>query len=95
MTDIIAVCRAEGGDVDFREWRRRRQPVEKELSIRVLRIGRGPVETSRNWPGGRSSVNKRSSNKFSGGIGSVDGSKEMDIDEMVDKVRTYAEGAAS
>ena len=60
-----------------------------------MRIGRKPVERGRNWAGSRSNVNKRSSDKFSGRIGSVDGSEEMDINEMVDKVGAHAEGAAS
>ncbi len=95
MADIITVCRTEAGNVSFGEWRRRRQPVKKELSIRVLRIGRKPVERGRNWAGSRSNINKRSSDKLNGRIGSVDGREEMDINEMVDKVGAHAEGAAS
>ena len=60
-----------------------------------MRIGRKPVERGRNWAGSRSNINKRSSDKLNGRIGSVDGREEMDINEMVDKVGAHAEGAAS
>jgi hypothetical protein len=69
--------------------------VEKKLGVGVLGIGRSPVEASRNGTRIGDSVDERAGDEFNRGIGGVDGSKEMNVDEMVNDAGTELKGAAS
>ena len=60
-----------------------------------MSISRSPVEAGRNGTGIRDGVNKRAGDEFNGGVGGVDGSKEVNIDEMVDDAGAELERAAS
>jgi hypothetical protein len=60
-----------------------------------LRVSRCPVKSRRNRAGAGNGVNEGASHEFSRGAGSIDGGKEVDVDEMVDEVRGKTKGAAS
>jgi hypothetical protein len=95
LTDVVAVGKVEAGDINLSERGRGGQAVKEELSIGVLLVSRGPVERRWNRPGTRDSADKRAGYKFGRQIGGINGSKEMDIDEMIDKVGAEVERAAS
>ena len=58
-------------------------------------VGCGPVKGGGHRPCRGSGGNKGASDKFSGGVGSVDEGKTMGVNKMVDKVGTKLERAAS
>jgi hypothetical protein len=73
----------------------RGKSVEKKLGVGVLGIGQSPVEASRNGTSIGDSVDERAGDEFNRGVGGVDGSKELSVDEMVDDAGTELKGAAS
>jgi hypothetical protein len=60
-----------------------------------LVISGGPVKRRRDRTGAGNGADERASDKFSGGVGGVYGSEEMDVNEMVNEVGAEAERAAS
>jgi hypothetical protein len=95
LANVIAVGGIEGREIDFREGRGGRDAVEQEFGVRVLKISRSPIEGRRNRTSIRDGVDERASDKFSGRVGGVDGSKKVDVDKMVDNTRAKTERAAS
>jgi hypothetical protein len=94
LTDIIAVRSMERRNISFREWSRRRQAGVHEFSVRVLLVSWRPVKRRWDRPRARGGADKGASNELGGRVGGIDGSKEVDVNEMVDEVGTKAEGAA-
>jgi hypothetical protein len=93
--NVVAISRMDGGEIRFRKRRRRRQAIEQELSVWILMIGGEPVERRWNWAsGGAAGGNEGASDELGGRISGVNGSKEMDIDEMVDEAGAELERAA-
>jgi hypothetical protein len=95
LANVVAVSGVEGGEIEFGELGRRRQTSEQKLGVGVLSVSGSPVESSRNWASIGDGVDKRTSNEFNRRVGGVNGSKEMNVDEMVDDAGAELEGAAS
>jgi hypothetical protein len=95
LANVVAVSGVEGGEIEFGELGRRRQTIEQKLGVGVLSVSGSPVESSRNWASIGDGVDKRTSNEFNRRVGGVDGSKEMNVDEMVDDAGAELERAAS
>ena len=95
MTDIIAVGLMKRIDIGLGEGGIRGQPLQQKLGVYVLIIRCKPVKRRGNWLSRRDGVNYKASDKFSGRGSSINKSKEMIIDEMIDKMGTKLERAAS
>jgi hypothetical protein len=50
---------------------------------------------SGSWPGSGNGIDKGAGDKFSGRVGSVKEGKKMNINEVIDKMRSELKGAAS
>jgi hypothetical protein len=94
LADVVAVGSMERGDISFRKRGRRRQSGKQKTSIGVLLIGRSPIERGRNRARTGGGADEGASDKLGGRVGSVDGSEKVDIDEMVDEMRSKVEWAA-
>lgn len=93
LADVVAVGIVEGRDVRLRKRRGRGQTVEQDFGIGVLLIGGGPVEGRGNRARAGDSIDEGAGDEFGRRVGSVDRSEEVDVNEMVDEVRTETEGA--
>jgi hypothetical protein len=92
--DVIAKRSVESSKVELSEGRCRRETVEKKLSVGILGVSCGPIQRRRDRSSSRDGVDEGASDKLSGRVGGVDKSEEMDVDEMVDKMRAKLEGTA-
>ena len=64
------------------------------MSIWVLFVGSSPVKRSGNRPGRGGGGDQRASDKFSRRVGSINESKQMGVNEVIDKVGAKLERAA-
>ena len=93
-TDVVTVGRMNLGDIGFGEGCGRRQTGKEEFGIRILVMGVSPIEGGWNRAGTVNGADKRTSNKFGWGVGSIDRSEEVYVDEVIDEMRSKIEGAA-
>jgi hypothetical protein len=94
LTDVVTVGRMNLGDIGFGEGCGRRQTGEEEFGIRILVISVSPIEGGWNRAGTVNGADKRTSNKFGWGVGGIDRSEEVHVDEVIDEMRAKIEGAA-
>jgi hypothetical protein len=95
LTNIITVRGTEDREIGFGNRGGSGQSVKEEFSIGVLMVGRSPIELSRDGPSSRDGINKRPSDELGWWVSRVDGSKEMGINKVIDKMGAKAEGATS
>jgi hypothetical protein len=80
LANVIAVSGMNSKEILFGEQGGRGEAIEKEVGVGVVSVSRNPIEGSRNGTSTRGGANERASNKLGRRVGSVDGSKEVDID---------------
>jgi len=93
LSNVVAVGRMDSEEIMFGDRGIGRETIEQEGGVWVVAVSRKPVEVSRNGARAGSCTDKRASNKFSRGVGSIDRSEEMDIDEMGDEMGAEFERA--
>ena len=84
LTDVVTVGRMNLGDIGFGEGCGRRQTGEEEFGVRILVTGVSPIEGGWNRAVTVNGADKRTSNKFGWGVGGIDRSEEVCVDEVID-----------
>ena len=95
VADIIAVGLMKRIEIGLEEGGMHGQPLQQKFDVSVLIIRCKPLKRRGNWTSRRDSVNQRASDKFSRRGSSINESKEIGINEMIDKMGTKSERAAS
>jgi hypothetical protein len=97
LTDVVPVSGMKRANIRTGKGSAGKKTGEEQSAVRVLVISGGPVEGGRDRPGSRrgsDSGSKRARDEASRGLGGVEESKEVGVDEVVDEMTAEVKGAA-
>jgi hypothetical protein len=97
LTDVVPVSGMKRANVRTGKGSAGKKTGEEQSAVRVLVISGGPVEGGRDRPGSRrgsDSGSKRARDEASRGLGGVEESEEVGVDEVVDEMTAEIKGVA-